>query len=147
MKTLIPAFAAILLVSATSQAFAEEHYEEKEIKIQKSEGFFDKDKQAIIQVGQEVKFEIRVYQDEFFKSTVIMANAKMTNTTDKKVKAIYSISFHDKDGRLVGCHQGQWDLDPKEDMQYGSGIIHADEKSIATVTSYKLRTVVEPLKK
>ncbi len=131
----------LLATFGVANAGVEQHYEEKKTKIRKA-GPFDKDKQVVIRVGKNVTFAIAVYQDEFFGHTTISANAKMKNTTKQKVKAIYSISFHDKDGKLVGCHQGSWDLDAGEDINYGSGIIYADAKSIASVTSYKLRTQV-----
>lgn len=73
---------------------------------------------------------------------MISANAAIDNTTAKKVKAIYSISFHNKAGELVGCHQGSWDLDPNDDVNYGSGIIFATPDQIKEVTTYKLRTLV-----
>ncbi len=146
MKTLLPTVALAIFTTVLPQALAEEHYEEKPIKVQKA-GAFDKDKQVIIEVGEKVTHKIKIYQGEFFGATTIMASSHMTNTTDQKIKAVYAISFHDKDGKLVGCHQGSWDLEPKEDIQYGSGIIYADEKSITSVSSYKLRVQATPSKK
>lgn len=147
MKRIMSIAGAMLLGLGMTHAAIEEHYEEKPIKIQKA-GHFDKDKQVVIRVGDNITFKIKVYQGEFFGQTTISANATMDNTTDQKVKAIYSISFHDKDGKLVGCYQGSWDLDPNDDVNFGSGIIYADAKSIASVTSYKLRTqVIESKKK
>jgi len=136
----------LALVGGIADAAIEEHYEEKPIKIQKA-GAFEKDKQVKIRVGDKITFKIKIYQDEFFGQTTISANANIDNTTDQKVKAIYSISFHDKDGKLVACHQGSWDLDPNDDVNYGSGIIYSDAKSIASVTNYKLRTQVVKSKK
>jgi len=127
------------LAVGVARAAVEEHYEEKPITIQKA-GPFDEDKQVRIEVGEKVAHVIKVYQDEFFGHTTISANAKMTNNTDQKLKAVYSISFHDKGGKLVGCHQGSWDLGPGEDVNYGSGIIYVDEAAIESVSSYKLRT-------
>ncbi len=146
MKNSIMVLIALALTASISYAAIEEHYEENPITIQKA-GAFDKDKQVRIRVGKEITFKIKIYQSEFFGHTTISANAKIDNTTQQKVKAIYSISFHDKDGKLVACHQGSWDLDLSDDVNYGSGIIFADAKSIASVTSYKLRTQVFELKK
>ena len=137
---------ALLVLNNIAYAAIEEHYEEKPIKIQKA-GAFEKDKQVRIHVGDMVTFTIKIYQDEFFGQTTISANAKIANSTDQKVKGVYSISFHDKDGKLVGCHQGSWDLDAKDDINYGSGIIFADAESIESVTHYKLKTQVMESKK
>jgi hypothetical protein len=136
----------LLIISGIAQAAIEEHYEEKPIKIQKA-GAFEKDKQVKIRVGEKITFKIKIYQDEFFDQTIISANANIDNATKQKVKAIYSISFHDKDGKLVACHQGSWDLDPDGDVNYGSGIVFADARSIASVTNYKLKTQVVESKK
>ena len=147
MKHPLLIIAAMFTLTATiAHAAIEEHYEEKPIKIQKA-GAFEKNKQVRIRVGDKITFKIKIYQDEFFGQTTISANANIDNTTKQKVKAIYSISFHDKDGKLVACHQGSWDLDPNDDVNYGSGIIYADAKSIASVTSYKLKTQVVESKK
>lgn len=136
-----------ILLAGFAQAAIEEHYEEKPIKIEKGDGF-SSEKQVSIRVGEKITFKLKVYQGDFFDQTTISANATIDNTTDRKVKAIYSISFHDKDGKLIGCHQGSWDLDGNDDVNYGSGIIYADAKDIASVTSYKLRTqVIESKKK
>ena len=145
-RSLIVAVAMFTLAGSIAQASIEEHYEEKPITIQKA-GAFETEKQVKIRVGDKIVFKIKIYQDEFFGQTTISANANIDNTAKQKVKAIYSISFHDKDGKLVACHQGSCDLDPNEDVNYGSGIIYADAKSIASVTSYKLKTqVVESMK-
>ncbi|MDY6842830.1 MAG: hypothetical protein SVW57_01880 [Thermodesulfobacteriota bacterium] len=146
-KVMVIVVTALIMGIGVAYASIEEHYEEKNIKIQKA-GAFEKDKQVKIRMGDKITFKITIYQDEFFGQTTISANAKIDNTTKQKVKAIYSISFHDKGGKLVGCHQGSWDLDPDDDVNYGSGIIYADDKSIASITSYKLRTqVIESKKK
>ncbi len=140
------AVAMFTLTGTFAWASIEDHYEENPISIQKA-GAFDSDKQVKIRVGDKITFKIKIYQDEFFGNPIINANAKIDNTTTKKVKAIYSISFHDKDGKLVACHQGSWDLDPNDDVNYGSGIIYVDAESIASVTSYKLKTQVVEVKK
>ncbi|MFH1062746.1 MAG: hypothetical protein V1747_07690 [Candidatus Omnitrophota bacterium] len=147
MKKVI-GFMVTVLVLATGIAYAaiEEYYEEKPLKIQKADPF-DNDKQIKIRVGEKIIFKIKIYQDEFFGQTTISANANIDNTTKQKVKAIYSISFHDKDGKLVACHQGSWDLDENDDVNYGSGIIYTDTASIASVTNYKLKTQVIESKK
>jgi len=144
--TILAIVSTLLLVAPITHAAIEENYKENPIKIQKA-GAFEKDKQVHIQIGEKITYKIKVYQDEFFGQTTISANANIANTTDQKVKAIYSISFHDKEGKLVGCHQGSWDLDANEDINYGSGIIFADAKSIASVTNYKLKTTVLESKK
>ncbi len=147
MNIMTASVAAVLVLAAeVAHAAIEEHYEEKPITIRKASGF-DRDKRVKIRVGEKVTFVISVYQDEFFDQPVIIANAVIDNSTAQNVKAVYSISFHDKDGKLVGCHQGEWDLEPEEDINYGSGIIHADPKLIGSVTSYKLRTQVFESKK
>jgi hypothetical protein len=138
MRKIMVAALAVLAISGVSNAAIEEYYEEKPIKIQKADTF-DSEKQVKIRLGKDIAFKITVYQGEFFGDTTISANANIDNTTQKKVKAIYSIAFFDKDGKLVGCHQGSWDLEPDDDVNYGSGIIYADEESIASITSYKLR--------
>jgi len=147
MKKILVVALVILAISGISYAAIEEYYEEKPIKIQKADPF-DSEKQVKIRIGKDITFKITVYQGEFFGDTTISANANIDNTTQKKVKAMYSIAFFDKDGKLVGCHQGSWDLEPNDDVNYGSGIIYADEESIASITSYKLRTqVIESKKK
>lgn len=134
-NSLLAIVATFALVLTNAHAAIEEHYEEKPIKVQAG-------KQVQIRVGDKITFKIKVNPSEFFGQSTISANANIDNTTKQKVKAIYSISFHDKDGKLVGCHQGSWDLDPNKDVNYGSAIIFADAKSIASVSSYKLKTQV-----
>lgn len=141
MKKIMAVVLAVLAISGISYAAIEEYYEEKPIIIQKASPF-DSEKQVKIRIGKDVSFKITVFQDEFFGYTTISANASIDNKTQKKVKVIYSIAFFDKDGKLVGCHQGSWDLESNDDVNYGSGIIYADEESIASIKSYKLRTQV-----
>ncbi len=141
MKRIVLILISLLILVNIADAAIEEYYEEKAIKIQKA-GAFEDDKQVVIRAGDKVTFKIKVYQSEFFGQTIISANANIDNTTEQKVRAIYSISFHDKDGKLVACHQGSWDLVPDDDVNYGSGIIYADEEAIASVTGYKLKTCV-----
>jgi len=119
----------------------EDNYKEGKIKIQKA-GPFDKKKHVNIDIGKKVTFKIKVFQDDFLGLDIINANAKIANTTKGKLTGVYSIAFFDKDGKLVACHQGHWDLKPGEDINYGSAIIFADPKSIASITSYKLKTQV-----
>jgi hypothetical protein len=147
MRTVIPA--AFIVLAAIVNVYAaaiEEHYEENPITIQRA-GPFEAEKQVIIRAGESIKFKIKVYQDTFFGYTIINANAKIDNASDQKVKAVYSISFHDKDDKLVGCRQGSWELKPNEDVNYGSAIIYADEEAIASITKYKLRTEAVKSKK
>lgn len=132
---------ALMLSSHLMAATIEEHYQEGEITIQEADAF-DEDKQVVLRTGEEITFKIKVYQSDFFEKTIISANASIDNASSQKVQAIYSISFHDNEGKLVGCHQGSWELDPNADVNYGSGLIYANPESIATVTHYKLRTQV-----
>jgi len=129
-----------VLVSVSCSA-VEENYQENRITITEA-GPFEQEKHVVIRSGREVNFKIKVFQTEFFGQSTISANAVIDNNTAGKVKAVYSISFHDREGKLIGCHQGAWDLDPDSDVNYGSGIIYADPDDIASVTSYKLRTLV-----
>ncbi|GEM_PF-3589128 len=145
MRKALVALFGMLCAAQVAAGAVGEHYEEGPIQIQEA-GPFDTDKQVILEVGDKVAYKIKVYQDEFFGQTVISANAHMENATDRKVKAVYSISFHDKDGRLIACHQGSWDLDPGGDVNYGSGIVYTDAQSIARIAGYKLRTQVLPAK-
>ena len=138
--TLLLALAGLLLATQ-ARAQLEDHYEENPIEIQEGTTL-DDDKVVRLDVGEKVTFAIRVIEREFFGHSVISANARMTNTTDQEVKAIYSISFHDKEGKLVGCYQCTWDMDPKKEINFGSAQIYATPEEIATVTSYKLRTQV-----
>ena len=141
MKTKILIISTLTFIASITSAAIEEHYEEKPIFIQKA-GAFESEKQVKIRTGKDVTFKIKIYEDEFFGQTTISANATIDNATAKKVKAVYAISFHDKDGKLIGCHQGSWDLDPNDDVNYGSGIIFTEPELIKEVTSYKLRTFV-----
>jgi hypothetical protein len=146
MKTCLLAMLMVLIATNLSAAALEGHYEEKPITIQKA-GPFEDEKHFVIRAGKRVRYKIKVYQDDFFDYTIINANAHIDNTTGQKVKAIYSISFHDKDDKLVACHQGSWELDPNDDVNYGSAIIYVEEEDIASVTSYRLRTEVIKSKK
>ena len=141
-------FVVLVLLFAAGNAFAsiEEQYQEGEITIQQA-GAFDKEKHVKLRAGQKVTFKISVYEDEFFGNTIINANAHIDNATDQKVKAIYNISFHGKDGKLIGCRQGSWDLDANDDVNYGSCLVHIDPASIRLITRYKLRTQVLEVKK
>lgn len=142
MRHSLPLLSALLmLLAGPALAAVEQHYQENAIQIQKA-GPFDDEKQVLVETGEKVTFALKIYQDEFFGYTTISANAKMTNTTDRKLRAVYSISFHDKDGKLIGCHQGSWEIDPGDDINYGSGIIYASPEDIASVSSYKLKTEV-----
>ena len=147
MKKTMIILAAVLFAAGTVHSeTVEQAYKEDSISIQKG-GPFSSERQTIIKLGEKVKFTLKVYQDEFFGHSTISANASIKNTTALKVKAVYSISFHDKDGMLVGCHQGTWDLDGEDSVNYGSGIIYAEEKEIESVTSYKLKITAIRLNK
>ena len=147
MKLAVPRLAAVFavviaLVSVPATgATLEQTYSQDTIKIEKA-GPFDRDKQVVINTGEKVTFEIKVFEDEFFGDPIINANAKITNNMKQKVRGVYAIAFFDKDDKLIGCHQGSWQMEPGEDINYGSGIIRCDSESIAKVTSYKLRTFV-----
>ena len=145
-KNIVGVFIALLMIPCLSFAAIEEHYQENAITIQKA-GAFDSKKKVKIRIGDKIRFVINIYEDVFFDQTIISANAKIDNASDQKVKAIYSISFHDKNGKLVGCVQGSWELSPDEDINYGSGLVYTDSKSIATITSYKIKTLVLKSKK
>ena len=137
-------FAVLLVVTTTyaaSSAILEKYYQEASITIQKS-GPFDDDKIFKIRIGDKVRFTIKVYQTTFFDYPIINANANIDNTTGQKIKAIYNISFHDEDDKLVGCHQGSWELAPNQNINYGSAIIHARKADIAKVTLYRLKNEV-----
>ena len=147
-KTLAMVLAAMTTVCAAMAGgpSLEDNYKEGKIKIKKA-GPFDTKKHVKIDIGKKVVFKISVYQNDFFGNDVINANAKIKNTTKQKLTGVYSIAFFDKDGKLVGCHQGHWDLKPGEDINYGSAIILCDPKTIASATSYKLKTQVFEKKK
>ena len=135
-KSITYFFIALLLIPGISVAAIEESYQEKSI-------IFENEKKVKIRVGDKIRFVINVQEDDdFFGETIVNANARIDNTSNQKVKAIYSISFHDKNGKLVGCTQGSWDLNPDEDVNYSSGIIYADSESISMITNYKLKTRV-----
>ena len=135
-KSITYFFITLLLIPGISVAAIEESYQEKSI-------IFDNEKKVKIRVGDKIRFVINVQEDDdFFGETIVNANARIDNTSNQKVKAIYSISFHDKNGKLVGCTQGSWDLNPDEDVNYSSGIIYADSESISMITNYKLKTRV-----
>jgi len=149
MKRVIAAVALVGAFLASHGLLAgslEDNYKEGKIKIQKA-GPFDKKKHVNIDIGKKVTFKTKVFQDDFLGLDVINANAKIANTTKETLTGVYSIAFFDKDGKLVACHQGRWDLKPGEDINYGSAIIVVDPKSIASVTSYKLKTQVFKKKK
>ena len=136
--TAVTVFAGTMLVSSVAHAAVELRYQEKEIKIQKAK-HNEEDKQVLIEVGEQVKFTIKIYQDQFYGQTIIRANADIKNRSRKRIKAIYSISFLDQHGRLVGCHQGVVDIGPTDGVvKYRKGEIYVDAKGIASVTSYQL---------
>ena len=141
-KILLILIFAHSIVNATS---LEDSYRAEEITIQKAE-FHESDKQVKIRLGDRVRFKITVFEGEFFGDTNISANAHIDNGMDVKVKAVYNIAFFDADEKLVGCAQGTWDLEPNEDINYGSGFVFADSESIQNVRSYKLKTQVFELK-
>ena len=130
-----------------SRGAIEEQYKEDSITLSTSKGA-KRGEGKIIVCGEKVTFSIRPHYSEFFGQSTISAGAEMTNSLPTKVKAVYAISFHDKDGTLVTCGQGSWDLKPGEQINYGSGILYATPEAIARITSYKLRTeVTESTKK
>lgn len=131
----------LTLFAACLSAAIEEHHDANSIAIQAAKAF-EAEKQVEIRQGEDVVFTIKVYQDEFLGHPIISASGIIDNTTEKKVKAIYSISFYDKDDKLIGCYQGSWDMEPNDDVNYGSGIIYSTPEAIKSVTNYKLRTVV-----
>ena len=145
-KIILGATALLMITTSLVSASIEEQYKEGEIKLQKA-GAFDDEKQVIIRIGEKVEFKIKMYESDFIGETIISANANIDNKTDQKVKAVYSVAFFDKDNKLVGCHQGSWDLKPNNDINYGSGMIFTDAESISSVTNYKLRIQVMESKK
>ena len=146
MKTALTTFIAIQTLVNISQAAIEEHYEEKAITIQEADPF-ESAKHVVIRAGKEVSFKITIFQTEFLGYDTILANAFIDNSTKDKVKTVYSISFHDKDGKLVGCYQSALELDANDDANVCSGIIFGTPESFKTVTNYKLRTQVLESKK
>lgn len=136
------ATAIFTLAATTLHAAVEEHYEEESIKIPKAR-FSEKDKQVTFRVGEKTTFEFAIRQADFFGRTSIAIHAHVGNTTKQKMKAVYSISFHDKDGKLVGCTQAYVDVDAGDEKRIiGNNVITLDAKSLASVTRYKLRTLV-----
>jgi hypothetical protein len=128
-KSITYFFIALLLIPSISIASIEESYQEKSI-------IFENEKKVKIKVGDKIRFVINVQEDDdFFGETIVNANARIDNTSDQKVEAIYSISFNDKNGKLVECIQGSWDLNPDEDVNYSSGVIYADSESISMITN------------
>lgn len=143
-RVALSVMAAAMLHLAPAWAGPGSHYEEGPITIQKTEGFSDEGA-AVIRVAGDVTFKIKVYEDTFFDKTIINANAHMDNTTGRKLHAVYAISFHDAQRRTIGAHQGSWELDPNEDINYGSALIYVPNMLIRSVTSYKHRTTVTPI--
>ena len=130
-----------------SHGAIEETYKEDSITLSPSKESKRGEGKTIV-CGAKVTFTITPHWNEFFGQSTISAGAKMTNSLPNRVKAVYAISFHDKDGKLITCGQGNWDLKPGEQITYGSGILYATPEAIARITSYKLRTeVTESTKK
>lgn len=115
----------------------ENHYKEGLIEIQKGKSDTPK-----IVIGDKVIFKIDAYQTVFFDNTVIDSNPFIHNSTEQKVKAIYAISFYDKDSKLVICNQGNLNIEPGDSMLSVSGTVYIPEELVETITSYKLRTIV-----
>ncbi len=91
-----------------------------------------------IQIGEKVIFYVDAYISEFFNEPIINANAKMVNTTNKPMRAIYDIRFYDDLGNIVGAHATSWDIKPNDEVNYGSGMIRVKEEDFERVTKYKL---------
>lgn len=103
---------------------------------------FKNGKVTLIRIDENIRYKVKIHESDFSGQTSIWANANIDNTTLNRVNALYFISFHDENDKLIGCTKGSWKLDANSDVNYGSAIIYLDKDSITNVRKYKLRTLV-----
>jgi len=99
----------------------------------------DESKKNLIVLGDKVVFKVNAYIEDFFKDTIINANAKIINMTDDPMQAIYFITFYDEQNNVVGAHATNWTLKPQGDINYGSALIKGKEEDFRRVKKYKLQ--------
>ena len=92
----------------------------------------------VVEAGKEITMEIPLYIDDFFENTVIKANGRIKNTTDRNLRIIYVVSFYDRDSKLIGAASGNCHLAAKNGTHWGSAMIKGEEATFKKVTSYKL---------
>ena len=145
MKTIKTVFCTCLglalFVGWTSMhAHIEEAYEEGELVIEPRPKF--QKPKIDLTIGENVVFEVPVYETNFAGNNAIIANATMTNSLEREVRATYSISFYDDQENMIGGFHGWLDLEPLSGSRLGSAIIYATPANVAKVTGYRLRTLV-----
>ena len=131
----------LISVTATSSTILEQHYKEDGIKILISKPD-NRDNTTKVRIGETVVFNIKIAQDKFFSRYIINANAHIHNTSQKKVRATYSLSFHAENGELIVSGQGSHEVKPNDDAQFGSALFYVEPDLISKITNYKLRTQV-----
>ena len=137
MKYVIPLIVFFILnTQVYSDLIYSEYYEDK-INVEAAEPH-QEEKIKKLNFGEEVIFEIKIYESKFFDRNIISANAHIENNSDNDVLAVYSIAFFDGEEQMVGCVQGNWNLAGNSDVDYGSGIVYADEESVRLIESVKV---------
>jgi hypothetical protein len=141
MKVVIAVALMVLVGSVVTRGAIEEQYKEGPISISAQKPG-SSGGESVIMTGEKVTFRIAPCSKEHLGQSTIIPGAVASNSLPIAVRAVYAISFQDKDGKMVTCGQGSFDVKPNQLLNYGSGILYATPEAIARIVSYKLRTQV-----
>jgi hypothetical protein len=95
-----------------------------------------------------VEYKMKLVHGDFFGAATITPHPEVTNTSDKKVRFSITLALFDGKGFLVGAVAQNSDLDPKENANFGSFIIHVpDFDTWKSVASYQIVTFSSDVQK
>jgi hypothetical protein len=129
-----------LLVAIFSAVSAQAALIEGDIKLTYSESMFA-DNAFKKEFGDVVKAKCNWYTGEFFGKETVFAGISVKNTSTKPMFFQYYVAFYDKNKKLVGATgQGSFGdkgLDPGEETQMGSCMIHLPKDKYKDIVSYQ----------
>ena len=118
-------------------------YVEGTITLKKYADSFDKRNFHVVECGDTVEMEVKLYVDEFFGRNTVMANPMFTNQTSTPRHVSYHIALFNSRGELVGCasqESGSSVVDPNGGtLGLGSCIISLEPEEIESVRKYQVR--------
>ncbi|MEI7998916.1 MAG: hypothetical protein WCH62_05365 [Candidatus Omnitrophota bacterium] len=138
MRKIIILMLIAMVGSISPCTAAEEFKKEASISLSRYNFGDDEAKKNVMMIGEKVVFKINAYIEDFFNQPIINANAKIINLTDDPMQVLYVITFYDDQNNIIGAHAMNWTLKPKEDINYGSGLIKGKEEDFKRVVKYKV---------
>lgn len=117
-------------------------YAEGKITLKKYANSFDERNFHVVECGDTVRMEVKLYVDEFFGRNTVMANPTFTNPTSTPRHVSFHIALVNSRGELVGCasqNSGEG-VDPNGGtLSLGSCIISLEPEEIESIRKYQIR--------